>query len=239
MFPPSPSAAYLLPLPCGLTFPGDQAGERAEVRNRSGHGCYLLGVWETRAHNATIGQNHSELGGRIDTWFSFLHTVLRLHCNVNQRRQNLSRAPWLKKCPKILNFGSEKKGTAKADDCNSTSARLVQLSPGFAVFTYTTISEQKCRAIKDTRDVRNGEINEPTATTMASFCTFSPIKVRKEGKQFCGHTCFYMWRVTSWQLLRSNPHTDHWALLHPWTSKHPLKDCYVLILPFSSVRAQH
>lgn len=53
-------------------------------------------------------------------------------------------------------------------------------------------------------NVRNREINELMGAAVASSCKLSPVKVRREGEQFWGHTSFYMWRVTSSQLLRSN-----------------------------------
>lgn len=53
-------------------------------------------------------------------------------------------------------------------------------------------------------------------------------------KRSCGHTSFHMWRVMSWQLLRSNPRSDRWAVVRAWTSRHPLRQCCVLTLLFSS-----
>ena len=98
---------------------------------------------------------------------------------------------------------AQRKGTTKGDHCNSICARgpvfATSLS-NLAVSTHPTgrhtptpIAEQKCRAMEEIRDnFRNREINEQIAAPVASSCGLALIKVRRESKQFCGHTSFHM-----------------------------------------------
>lgn len=224
----------LLLLPYRLTSPGDQEGQRGKARNTE-----VVWVLPTTLRNSSTQSNlnywpKSQRGGGgrgwIDTAFSFLHTILGLRRNVNIEDKISRGFQESRNAPKILNFGPEKKGTAKPDDWNSTSARRLHSLPAL-LYSHAELqfqSSKRRETTLETEKLMNRWVQQWPVPASYHQLTWGGKVSNFGGTQ--AFTCEELCPHNSWDLI-------HRAVLCVWTLEHPLKDCYVLT--FSSMWTRH